>query len=1332
MARAKLPITGAAGITLCFASALALADPFVSDDFSSPNLDPNLWTVEDPVGDAVLALSGGELSLSISNGLEHDVWTSGNMSARIMQASEDVDFTLEVKFTSVPTQRHQMQGILVEGDSQNFLRFDFLGDGSNLRLFAASFSNGSPTARHDAPIGFPGGALYMRVERSGDEWGLSYSFDGFTWNLAATFSYSVAVTRVGAFVGNAGSNPAFTGTIDYFFNAASPVVPEDGELEGPDSTAPNFFNVEVIPLSQSELSVTWSTDEPADGFVEYGLTTGYELGSSAEPELTTAHSFLLSNLQPENTYHVRFASSDEAGNTRYSDDHTVLMSALPTIDVWYGNNQAFGTIGQPQRWINVLGNVFDANGISSLTYSLNGQPEQGLSVGPDDNRLQAEGDFNVEIDYADLISGFNAIEITATDSLGYERVESVDVYYPGRVFWPDTYSIDWSNVQSIADVAQVVDGLWTLEEDAVRPVALGYDRLIAIGDVLWQNYEATVPIKVHGLDPLCSHSYCAGNSPLVGLLVRWPGHDETWRQPNEKWTPMGALGVYRFGGQRLQIYRGSNGSVGAETGASLAFGTTYLFKMRAETVGGVHRYSLKVWPEGTSEPPTWDLVLDENLSETASGSLVLVAHHVDASFGDVVVTPLGSSPPPPDTTPPVISNVQIGAATGSSVTITWQTDEPADSAVAFGESVAYEEGTVTHSALVNGHSITLSDLIADTTYHYQVRSADASGNESHSIDLTFTTPGPASGDTTPPAITNVMVSSITASQATITWQTDEPADGAVAYGLTSAYGEGSVSSPTLVTSHSLVLTGLSGGTTYHFAASSTDGSGNSSSSPDLVFTTLPAPGEVTPDEFNDPLDPGVWTWTDPVGDSSVTTSGGRLRISVPGGADHDVWTNANDAPRLRQYVINSDFEIEVKFDSAVTQQHQLQGILVEQDGGNLIRFDFYSTGSQTRSFVATFNDGIPTTLSNAVVPSTPPMYMRIKREGDLWTQWISSDGVNWTPVVSFNHPIFVNNVAVFAGNVGSPAPAHEAVIDYFRVIGGDLPPDTAPPAISNVQVSSVSASQATITWQTDEPSDSAVEYGPSSNYELGSVSNGALVTTHTIVLSGLTAETVYHYRVGSVDSSGNFSNSPDLVFTTAPEASGSLTSDDFSDPLNSAVWFFNDPLGDSSATTSSGDLVISVPAGTSHDVWTNANDAPRLRQYVTNSDFEIEVKFDSPVTQKYQLQGILVEQDDGNLIRFDFYGKNGQTRSLVSTFVDGVPTVLSDATVSPVAPMYMRVKREGDVWTQSVSSDGANWSTLVSFSHPIFVTNVSLFAGNAGSSAPAHDALIDYFHVLPQ
>jgi thermitase len=90
-------------------------------------------------------------------------------------------------------------------------------------------------------------------------------------------------------------------------------------------------------------------------------------------------------------------------------------------------------------------------------------------------------------------------------------------------------------------------------------------------------------------------------------------------------------------------------------------------------------------------------------------------------------------------------------------------------------------------------------------------------------------------DTTPPNITSVNAV-VTATTATITWTTDEPANSKVNYGLTTDYGS-SVYSSTLVTSHSLILTGLSPATNYRYQVSSADASGNSASSGDYTFTT---------------------------------------------------------------------------------------------------------------------------------------------------------------------------------------------------------------------------------------------------------------------------------------------------------------------------------------------------------------------------------------------------------------------------------------------------------------------------------------------------------------
>ena len=145
----------------------ALAAVFVSDDFSSANLNPQLWSIQDPVGGATFSIVSNELQISIPGGIEHDVWNTGNFSARVMQPTDNVDFEIEVKFSSLLTQQYQMQGMLIEQDSDNFLRFDFYSDGGNIRVFSAAMATGQQPANiFDTVISPMFGALYMRVSRT--------------------------------------------------------------------------------------------------------------------------------------------------------------------------------------------------------------------------------------------------------------------------------------------------------------------------------------------------------------------------------------------------------------------------------------------------------------------------------------------------------------------------------------------------------------------------------------------------------------------------------------------------------------------------------------------------------------------------------------------------------------------------------------------------------------------------------------------------------------------------------------------------------------------------------------------------------------------------------------------------------------------------------------------------------------------------------------------------------------------------------------------------------------------------------------------------------------
>src|SRR5262249_9389248 len=82
------------------------------------------------------------------------------------------------------------------------------------------------------------------------------------------------------------------------------------------------------------------------------------------------------------------------------------------------------------------------------------------------------------------------------------------------------------------------------------------------------------------------------------------------------------------------------------------------------------------------------------------------------------------------------------------------------------------------------------------------------------------------------------------------------------------------------------------------------------------------------------------------------------------------------------------------------------------------------------------------------------------------------------------------------------------------------------------------ASGATITWTTNEASDSQLDFGTTSSYGSSTSLNTALVTSHSAVLSGLAASTTYHYRVKSRDAAGNLAMSSDSTFATAASSGG--------------------------------------------------------------------------------------------------------------------------------------------------------------------------------------------------
>ncbi len=788
----------------------AHAQAVQSDDFYSTSLDP-VWTFSDPVGDATLLMSGTNLLIRVPGGVSHNLWESCNCAPRLLQTIADANFEVEAKYDSRPSARYQFQGIVVHEDADTYLRFDVSHDGTNARIFAG-FINGINPASIKINAALPGGIpAYLKVNRSGTLWEFLYSYDGSAWTSAGTFTRGMVVTEVGPFVGNTLSDeyntPPFVADLDYFFNTASPIVPEDNG----DPSAPTY----------------------------------------------------------------------------------------PVVDVWYGDTQNFGQLGNPQRSINVLGTVWDTDDIATLSYTLNGGASTALPQGPDGFRLIQTGDYNIEIDHADLTSGANSVVITAIDTLGEQTDHPVTINYTDGVTWALPYDATFTTATAIPDVAQVIDGRWNLSGQGVTTdsSATGYDRYLVLGDMTWTpDYEVTVPMTIHEGD--------LGGVLGVGVIVGWQGHEGPTSPALQKPYQMLAR-IENFPTSPTLIMK-DNDDTRAQMPVTVLPNVPYNLKVRSQSIGGgLAKVDVKFWEDGTLEPGTWDLTYDFDRHD---GSIVLVADYANVTFGDVSV-------------------VQV-------------------------PTVVHEIST----SVVGNGSITLDPdftLHADSTY--VVLTAD---------------PDPG--------------------HAFLGWS-----DG---------------------------LTGRMNPDTIMMLA-------------DTSVTATFVPGIASDDFYGPTLDTSIWEFVDPLGDATLTMSGTNATVNIPGGIKHNLSAAGNLAPRLMQVAPDTDFEVEVKFDSRGIATYQGQGIIVEEDLDTYIRFEIIYTSTGPQIFAGYFDAGVLTTIRLISVADAPG-FLRVVRTGDNFELRSSFDDEVWTRFTDFDQLMVVTKIGVFFSNTGGGAnywetPMFTGNVDYF-------------------------------------------------------------------------------------------------------------------------------------------------------------------------------------------------------------------------------------------------------------------------------------------------------------
>jgi peroxiredoxin len=212
--------------------------------------------------------------------------------------------------------------------------------------------------------------------------------------------------------------------------------------------------------------------------------------------------------------------------------------------------------------------------------------------------------------------------------------------------------------------------------------------------------------------------------------------------------------------------------------------------------------------------------------------------------------PFGSK----DNTPPVITEAGVSDTTQTGTIITWKTDEPSTSQVMICEQSGGCTWTEPDENLVTDHSVSVSGLKSDTTYHFTATSTDAKENQAIA-EGDFKTLAQATATTL--VISAIQTSNINDLSAIISWTTDIAATTQLEYGTTNAYGSTTTLDESLTTSHNVTLTGLNPMTTYHFKVKSKDAGGEEVASQDQIFTTLstvsaatefgPEVGKLAPD-----------------------------------------------------------------------------------------------------------------------------------------------------------------------------------------------------------------------------------------------------------------------------------------------------------------------------------------------------------------------------------------------------------------------------------------------------------------------------------------------------
>lgn len=434
-----------------------------------------------------------------------------------------------------------------------------------------------------------------------------------------------------------------------------------------------------------------------------------------------------------------------------------------------------------------------------------------------------------------------------------------------------------------------------------------------------------------------------------------------------------------------------------------------------------------------------------------------------------------------------------------------------------------------------------------TTYSYRLKAKDIHANSSTYSDIKSLKP--AGVDTVPPEITGTgPTPEAKDTTATISWTTDKPSDSYVEYGTTTNYGQ-LQGADNLVVNHSVTLVGLNPTTTYQFRVKCRDAANNRVVSPNASFTTtLPAEASagvnITGATAQKPgADPEevtiIWT-TDRYSTGQVFYGTTEAVL--------DMHTDEDNSLNKTHYVaithLNPNTKYYYKAYSKDTYGNEVWG--------ELKYFVTAQSGLSSPTIVKV--QATDTTMSSTIISwQTTTVATSVVEIGDtagIYEKHVEDESTGATT----QHVIRLSDLQ-------SGKEYHYRVLgkgtDERWVASDDYVVATVPvPVISDLNIKEIKPDGAAISWKTNSPTDSYVDYG--TDKLDSSQGKSELTADHLVTLSGLKAATNYKIVAKSRDAYGNIASSSESNFTTTADVTAPKI-----DKLKSDMSLFTTESGDS-------------------------------------------------------------------------------------------------------------------------------------------------------------------------